>query len=130
MKTLNIKDFSYDKCNFVFQDQNTESEIFLKVIGKIATNSSDQFDIFFSNLHKEIIDNNIKTIKLDALNLEYINSTAIKTLISWISSVKKLPTDQRYNINFIYSGSSPWQETTFSMLNRAFSNVVFLNEVN
>jgi len=129
MKSLNIPEFVDDKCSIKVTDDDNENEIKVKFAGKIsARNPNEIFDPFFESLAQKLQENNIKHINLDTIELEYINSSAIRMFIDWINSVKKLPIDKRCNIKFLYNANSPWQESTFSMFFRTFSEIVSLQE--
>ena len=71
---------------------------------------------FIQEVHKEIIANKIKGIKVDIKDLKFLNSAGIREFVDWVMQLNKLPDEKKYKIQFICSSRYKWQESSMSTL--------------
>ena len=58
---------------------------------------------FLKNIHNEIVENNIKNVNADFINLKFMNSSGIKTFILWLMLINEVPEEKKYVINIIHN---------------------------
>lgn len=71
---------------------------------------------YFEKIHEQIISNDIKEVTLDFKNLNFLNSSGIKTITKWIMKIPTLPDDKKYKMKLYYSESITWQHTSLKIL--------------
>ena len=71
---------------------------------------------FLEEVHNNIISKKIKKVEADLQNLEFLNSSGIKELVSWLLKLEELSSNQIYTIVFIYNPSISWQEMSLQTL--------------
>ncbi len=73
---------------------------------------------FLLSLHEEARRLGIGQVVVDCENLYFMNSAAIKCLVTWIGRLKALPADQRYRVEFRVNKRLPWQQRTLGAVAR------------
>jgi len=71
---------------------------------------------FFDKIHNKIITEGIKEITLDFRELNFLNSSGIKTITKWIMKIPPLSDDKKYKLKLIYSEDVTWQRTSLMIL--------------
>lgn len=71
---------------------------------------------FFDKIHNNVIKKGIKEIFLDFKELNFLNSSGIKTITKWIMKMSLLPPEKRYKMNLIYTEEITWQRTSLMIL--------------
>lgn len=83
--------------------------------GKInMQNPGAIFGPYFDELHHKIVDNDIKNVTADFTDLQFLNSSGLKSIIRWIMSDAALPEENQYTINILYNKEIGWQETSLT----------------
>jgi hypothetical protein len=86
-------------------------------IGSIAsTNPGSYLDPFFKKLHNAIVSDHLPAVTLDCTQLEFLNSSGIRSFVSWFLWLNALPQNKKYNIDILYSREQTWQEDCFTAL--------------
>jgi hypothetical protein len=76
---------------------------------------------FFEELHNKMIEAGEKLIRVDIVNLEFLNSAGIKEIVNWILKLDKLPYNKKYSITLVYNPEVSWHESFVS-------SMVYLNK--
>lgn len=71
---------------------------------------------FFAKIHEQITKQDIKEISLDFKELNFLNSSGIKTITKWIMKVTILPENKKYKMKLLYSEDITWQRTSLMIL--------------
>ncbi len=71
---------------------------------------------FFKEVHQNILENNMKGVKVDITNLTFLNSSGIKEFVDWVIKLEDLSDDQRYKITFLCNPDLIWQESSISTI--------------
>ncbi|MBN2545806.1 MAG: hypothetical protein JXB50_08420 [Spirochaetes bacterium] len=71
---------------------------------------------FFEKIHNNIIRLGMKEIFLDFKELNFLNSSGIKTITKWIMKIPMLPPDKKYKMQLIYTDDITWQRTSLMIL--------------
>ena len=98
-----------------------DEQITLKWIGIIdMEDTNETLSNFLINYHEECKKKNIKVLKSDFTELEFLNSVGIKNIINWIHAITK---DDVYKIYIIYSRNHTWQRVTFSTIQHIVKDI-------
>ena len=79
-------------------------------------NPGEVLDPCFAEIHESIAGLGLKEIVLDFSDLEFLNSSGIKSLINWFIKLPQLPEDQRYTLQILSNSAITWQSTTFKSI--------------
>jgi len=71
---------------------------------------------FFDKIHTKILQENIKEVNLNFKDLNFLNSSGIKTITKWIMKIPALSDDKKYKMKLIYSEDITWQRTSLMIL--------------
>ncbi len=94
---------------------NSDGGITVYFHGKInMQNPGAIFGPYFDELHSKIVDSKIKNVIADFTDLQFLNSSGLKSIIRWIMSDAKLPEENQYTIKILYNKEIGWQETSLT----------------
>ena len=89
----------------------------IKFSGAIAFESGDNtFKDYLEKVHVHILNAGYKKVSVDIVDLDFLNSSAIKVMVDWVASVHKLYPEFQYKIIFIQKEASLWQEAITNTL--------------
>lgn len=83
---------------------------------------------YLIKLHEKIISLGIKKLRLDLVELNYVNSNGIKSLINWIMKLNDLTADNEYKIIIISNSEVAWQESTLPVLQKLFPTTLAIEK--
>jgi len=125
MNKYNIEPESFDNARISLRDEN--DELSLVIEGDIdMRDTSINFLPYLLTVHDTLIKNKVKSIKLNLLNLTFMNSNGIKSLINWIMKMTELPEAERYKINISANTEIAWQESTLPVLQKLFPDYIII----
>ena len=73
-------------------------------------------DPFFASVHSQATSRLVREVKIDMMKLEFMNSAAFKSFLTWIALIQAAPSDTRYNLSFQHAKSRRWQSTSVHAL--------------
>jgi hypothetical protein len=83
--------------------------------GKInMQNPGAIFGPYFDEMHQKIVDAEIKNVTADFTDLQFLNSSGLKSIIRWIMNDASLDEDSQYSIKILYNKEIGWQETSLT----------------
>ncbi|HLY93284.1 MAG TPA: hypothetical protein VKP14_00390 [Gaiellaceae bacterium] len=65
-------------------------------------------------------------VVVDLRELEFMNSTCIKTFVTWLSELRDADAVARYPVRFVFDPSKPWQRRTVGALKSFAPSVVIV----
>lgn len=71
---------------------------------------------FFDKLHQAVVSGGTTKLVVDIRDLTYLNSSAIREIVSWIIKQKSLSKDKMYSIHFVCNPEHLWQDSSISTL--------------
>jgi hypothetical protein len=83
---------------------------------------------FFEEIHTAAMQEGLHEVKVDIRSLHFLNSSAVKELISWVLKRNRLPPGQKYVLEFIYDSSILWQRVTLPTLSQLDPDFVVLSD--
>jgi anti-anti-sigma factor len=84
--------------------------------GNADLNVKVELDRFMTAVHEEARRIGAKEVMVDLKELEFMNSSCLKSFVWWISSVQELAAAHQYRITFVSSPSMYWQRRSLSAL--------------
>jgi len=128
MNAFNIEPFNFENAKASLED-NTEN-ITLVLSGDIdMRDTSLEFLPYLLQVHNTLIQNNIKTIKLNLMNLTFMNSNGIKSLINWIMKLSEIPEQMQYKVYITANNNIAWQESTLPVLRKLFPDFIIIEQI-
>lgn len=104
-----------EKENAKIEVKDNDEGITVYFHGKInMQNPGAIFGPFFDELHQKIVDTGIKNVTADFTDLQFLNSSGLKSIIRWIMNDANLPDDKQYHIKILYNKEIGWQETSLT----------------
>jgi anti-anti-sigma factor len=94
----------------------TSPRLVITLAGNADLNVKAELDRFMTAVHEEARRLNAKEVVVDLKELEFMNSSCLKSFVWWISSVHELEPDRQYRITFVSSPSMYWQRRSLSAL--------------
>ncbi len=123
MNKYNIQPENFDNARISLSAENDEVSLIIE--GDIdMRDTSINFLPYLLMVHETLVKNKIKSIKLNLLNLTFMNSNGIKSLINWIMKMTELPESERYKINISANTEIAWQESTLPVLQKLFPDYI------
>ncbi len=104
-----------EKAKVVIQETGGVPEIVFTGI----IDMSDPYAIiypFLNAIHKKLVEQSIPEVRCNFMNLEFINSSGIKALVSWLSAISDMPKNKQYVTKIVYNKSITWQTTGLKTL--------------
>lgn len=93
-----------------------EGRIMVSLSGTADVTSRNQLDHFLREVHQEAQRQRAEEVTVDVRQLEFMNSSCLKCLVWWVSTVQEQPTDGKYRIVFVSSPSVYWQRRSLDAL--------------
>jgi hypothetical protein len=71
---------------------------------------------YLKALHVEVARQQLKRVVVDIRDLYFMNSSCLKALVTWITTVQAMAPTGRYRIEFISNDKLPWQRRSLDAL--------------
>lgn len=110
--------------DFAAQASTAERAILVSLTGTADLTVKDQLDLFLREVHSEAQRSLVDEVIVDVRQLEFMNSSCLKSLVWWITTVQKQPGERKYRIVFVSSPSVFWQQRSLNPLACLASDVV------
>jgi hypothetical protein len=110
--------------DFAARASTAERAILVSLTGTADLTVKDQLDIFLRDVHSEAQRSLVEEVIVDVRLLEFMNSSCLKCLVRWITTVQKQPGEQKYRIVFVSSPSVFWQQRSLNPLACLANDVV------
>lgn len=109
METLKESDFSA-------QASSEEKRIQVNLTGTADLTVKGQLDRFLREVHSEAQRSLAEEVTVDVRELEFMNSSCLKSFVWWISTVQEQGNEGKYRIVFVSSPSVYWQRRSLNAL--------------
>jgi hypothetical protein len=71
---------------------------------------------FLTALHQQVLQTGAREVTMDIRELEFMNSSCLKDMVFWLSTVRDSPPEQRYHIVFLSNPGYHWQKRSLHSL--------------
>ena len=78
--------------------------------GNADLNVKTMLDHFLVAVHEASQRQHIPEVEVDVRKLEFMNSSCLKSLVSWVTQIQDLPRGQQYRVTFLSSPTMYWQK--------------------
>ena len=120
MSSLQIKPIHYT--NFDAEAVLDGSEIAVRFSGTADLGVKAIMDGFLVDVHGEATRMNVKSVSVDVSGLEFINSSCLMAIVSWITGVQAMA--RRYKISFHFKSIRDWHRRSLAVLTQLGAGVV------
>jgi len=102
--------------DFAANASASERRILVSLTGTADVTVRDQLDQFLRDVHQEAQNCRAEEVTVDVRQLEFMNSSCLKCLVWWVSTVHDQPIEGKYHIVFVSSPSVYWQRRSLDAL--------------
>jgi hypothetical protein len=99
---------------------HADRAITVALMGAGDVRAQDPLETLLSSLHEAAGRLRPTEVRIDCRELKFINSSCLKVLVTWISTVLESAPEAQYQICFVTNPSTQWQRRSLSAL-RAFA---------
>jgi len=100
----------------------------VRVTGTADYAAVDALEQFLDEVHDESMRSNVKQTTVDLRQLEFMNSSCFKCLISWITILQELPPSAQYKVMFISNPKMHWQKRSLHSLRCFAEDLISVSE--
>jgi hypothetical protein len=93
------------------------------VAGSCDSTTLPLLDRFLSELHAAMVKASAPQVAILCEELYFMNSSAIKSFVTWLSRVKALPPDKRYRVTVRTNRFLAWQGRSFDAIQRSAPDI-------
>jgi hypothetical protein len=102
----------------------------LTLKGTIASRDpAEDIAPLFKRIHAAIVGDKLKSFEIDLSGLTFVNSSAIRLFVDWVTWVKHEPPDARYQVVITMNSRVTWQKTSLIVLKSLAADIVELKNV-
>jgi hypothetical protein len=116
-ETMKENDFTADA-------STSDRRIRVSLTGTADLTVKSQLDRFLRDVHSEAQRCLAEEVTVDVRQLEFMNSSCLKSLVWWISTVQEQPGEGKYRIIFMSSPSVYWQRRSLNALACLASEII------
>jgi hypothetical protein len=96
----------------------------LALTGSAETPAYDALMSLVRRLQAQAHERRPSEVVVDLRELEFMNSTCIKTFVTWLSELREADPGARYPVRFLFDPNKPWQRRTVGALQSFAPSVV------
>ncbi|HEY5961213.1 MAG TPA: hypothetical protein VIV60_31870 [Polyangiaceae bacterium] len=101
----------------------------LNLSGTIATRDpAESIAPLFQSLHVAIMEDGLREFEIDLVALTFVNSSAIRLFVDWITWIKNAPPAAKYKAIFLTNSQITWQKTSLVVLKSLAPEIVILKQ--
>ena len=97
-------------------------EIAVRFSGTADLNAKSMMDGFLMAVHEEATRLHTRTVNVDISGLEFINSSCLMAIVTWITGVQAM--QRRYQISFHFKSIRDWHKRSLPVLSQLGAGVV------
>ncbi|MBA3538813.1 MAG: hypothetical protein H0T79_04230 [Deltaproteobacteria bacterium] len=96
----------------------------VKLIGTADVRALVHLETLAPDVHAEVLRLGVRDVLVDVTSLEFMNSSCMKTFVTWIGLDQALEPAQQYRIHFISNPDIHWQRRSLHALSRFAADLV------
>jgi hypothetical protein len=101
-----------------------ERALIVTIAGNADLNVKVQLDRFLAMVHADAQRLHLEEVTVDFRKLDFMNSSCLKCLVSWITRIQDLPPGHQYRLTFVSSPAMYWQKRSLHALSCLASELV------
>jgi len=125
MNSLNIEPLELEKVSIAL----VEGEAGLRLVfdGIIDMREpGTEINPYLVKIHDALVKHESKNITIDFTPLEFMNSSGIKTVITWIMRLNDLSDSEQYSVAIRFNPDITWQESSVHVMKQLFPDLISL----
>ena len=100
-----------------------EGRLCVRMRGHADVGAKATLDGIVAEVDKEAGADAVQEVVVDLRRLDFMNSSCLKTLVTWLNNVRQRPAEQQYRIRFLRDVNAYWQERSLAAL-QAFAPAI------
>jgi hypothetical protein len=100
-----------------------ETRLRVSLSGHADVGAKSALDGFVSEVDREASDGPVTEVVVDLRRLAFMNSSCLKTLVTWLNNVRQRPASAQYLVRFLQDRTAYWQERSLAAL-KAFAPAI------
>ena len=117
LKRVGDKDFS-------IEPTMVGDRISLTLAGTADVRALTHLETLAPQVHDEVVRLGVRDVVVDVTALEFMNSSCMKTFVTWIGLDQALDADKQYRIHFRSNPEIHWQRRSLHALSRFAADLV------
>jgi hypothetical protein len=93
-----------------------DARLNVRLWGNADQRGNTLLDSFLQAADQQAVAAGVKEIVVDFRELEFMNSSCLKALVTWLRRAREHAPEQRYAIRFVHEPQAHWQIRSFSAL--------------
>lgn len=114
--------------DFRGQATHDAGEMMVTVTGVADYAAVDALEELLDGAHQEAVRAQLKHVAIDLRQLEFMNSSCFKCLVSWITLLQDLPAGSQYRITFLSNPQMHWQRRSLHSLRCFAEDLITVTE--
>ena len=102
--------------NFRATGQFDDARLNVHLWGNADQRGNTLLDSFLQAADQQAVAAGVKEIVVDFRELEFMNSSCLKALVTWLRRAREHAPEERYAIRFLHEPQAHWQMRSFSAL--------------
>ena len=102
--------------NFRATGQFADARLDVHLWGNADQRGNTLLDSFLQAADQQAVAAGVKEIVVDFRELEFMNSSCLKALVTWLRRAREHAPEERYAIRFVHEPQAHWQIRSFSAL--------------
>jgi hypothetical protein len=100
-----------------------DSRLRVNLSGHADVGAKGALDGFVAEVDREASSGQVAEVVVDLRSLAFMNSSCLKTLVTWLNNVRQRPPSAQYLIRFLQDRTAYWQERSLAAL-KAFAPAI------
>ena len=109
---------------FAIEPSLDGERIRVKLVGTADVRALQHLENLAPQLHAEVLRLGMRDVVVDVTTLEFMNSSCMKTFVTWIGLDQQLEPSQQYRIHFVSNPDIHWQRRSLHALSRFAADLV------
>jgi anti-anti-sigma factor len=115
-----------DGADFNAASERDDARLCVRLQGHADVGAKSALDGFVAEIDKEASADWVAEVVVDLRRLDFMNSSCLKTLVTWLNNVRQRPEDEQYPIRFVRDRNAYWQERSLDALQAFAPGIVKL----
>ena len=103
--------------------ERVQARLSVSMRGHADVDAKAALDGFVAEVDREASSGLVTEVVVDLRRLEFMNSSCLKTLVTWLNNVRQRPASGQYLIRFLQDRTAYWQERSLAAL-KAFAPAI------
>jgi hypothetical protein len=116
MSGVDAKVIAVHSDDFHGEATHRDGVLTLRMSGVADYGAVDSLEQLLDDVHDECVRARITQTSVDLRQLEFMNSSCFKCLVSWITVLQELPAASQYKVTFVSNPQMHWQKRSLHSL--------------